>query len=255
MNIYLRARQDEYVDRGRLHPIADGFVNPGPELSETCRAMCGMLTACVLDNPTSTSKQKQKVMEIARDAVKFGLPMLSMFPALVSTERHLIEELESELQLNLTSSTRGTVKTATGVMHHWLDQIGREGMPLPSESLLLTTAGRLSSQDGEILPAALRLCTKIARTMPKRRLRRFLKHVCCEVERLIPQIGYTKENASSWDHDEQLLAADIPDIRTGVVGLILALQQGDFGNETLYGFLQEARNDCLPEVRRAGCGE
>lgn len=251
----IRVKREVYANGSKRNAMADDFLNSDPETNETCIAIGDMLISCVVDNPSSTLKQKQTVVELARNAMSSDLPVLSLYPPLISIDDSLKDELESELLLKLVSSARETFRIAARAMNHWLDQCGREMAPFPSARLLLTVVGRLSCPDGEILPAALSLCAKIIRTIPNENLERFVQQVTVEVERLIPQIEYEPSKPRFWRRDRVILSADIPDIRTGIARLVFALQQGGCRSETLGSFLLELQNDCLPEVRRAACGE
>lgn len=248
----LHTRLFAYGDPDRLPPIQRGFVDPSPLVRETTTAVCEMLEKCVIRSPRASDAQKQRVAEIARRGFELRLPTLRLFPALMSVDSSLLLTLERELIFGLGSPDEQTFLDAIRAMVSWLDKLGNDGVPDPSENLLLIIASRLSTNDGSTLTTALRVCARILRGVSSGRLGEFIKRVTVATELLLPEVDYSRQESDRpWSPPSRLAFADLPDIRAGIATVISALSSIGPISQTLSDWLAKAREDCLPEIRRA----
>jgi hypothetical protein len=248
----LHARLNAHGDPDRLHPIQRGFVDPRPLVWETTTAICEMLEKCVIRSRRASDAQKQQVVEIARRGFELRLPTLRLFPALVSVEDSLLPTLERELIVGLSSSDERTFLDAIRAMVSWLDKLGDTEIPEPSESLLLVVASRLSANDGNTLTTSLRVSARILRCVSTGRLGEFIQRVTAAIESLLPEVEYFHQQSDRpWSPPSRLAFADLPDIRAAIAAVVSALSSIGPISQALSDWLAKAREDCLPEIRRA----
>lgn len=248
----LHTRLFAYGDPGRLHPIPRGFVDPSPLVRETTTAICEMLEKCVIRSPRASDAQKQRVVEIARRGFELRLPTLRLYPILASVDDSLVQTLERELIVGLGSSDERTFLDAIRAMVSWLDKLGDTGIPEPGECLLLVIASRLSTNDGSTLTTALRVSARILRCVSTGRLGEFIQRVTAAIESLLPEVEYSRqENNRPWSPPSRLAFADVPDIRAGIAAVVSALSSIGPISQALSDWLAKAREDCLPEIRKA----
>ncbi len=248
----LHTRLFAYGDPDRLHPIQRGFIDPRPLVRETTTAICEMLEKCVIRSPRASDAQKQRVVEIAHRGFELRLPTLRLYPVLASVDDSMVQTLERELIVGLGSSEERAFLDAIRAIVSWLDKLGDTGIPEPSECLLLVIASRLSTNDGSTLTTALRVSARILRCVSTGRLGEFIQRVTAAIESLLPELEYSRqENDRPWSPPSRLAFADLPDIRAGIAAVVSALSSiGPIG-QALSDWLTKAREDCLPEIRRA----
>lgn len=239
-------------DPDRWRPIQRAFADPRPLVWETTTAICEMLEKCVIRSRRASDAQKQRVVEIARRGFELRLPTLRLYPILASVDDSLVPTLERELIFGLGSSDERTFLDAIRAMVSWLDKLADTGIPEPSECLLLVIASRLSTNDGSTLTSALRVCARTLRCVSTGKLGDFIQRVTAAIGSLLPEVEYSRqENDRPWSPPSRLAFADLPDIRAGIAAVISALSSIGPISPALSEWLAKAREDCLPEIRRA----
>jgi len=229
-------------------------MRENPFLSETIEArfyQClNVLETAVIPRCEPQSDLAKGVVSLIDDIEEAGIQVDTVLPTLLRIEPNRESDVLSKIRKNILASEETRVRKALRAVFLWLRRAEQEVVPPPPRDLLEEVGHIVASRRLPALLPAIEIAAEIVEKTGSTVQDGFLESMRIGLTYLREEIRYGEPTPNV---PGRIALEQVPDYRCRVSALAAQLAQSGYGERfpVIGEWLEEARSDPLPEVRRA----